>query len=153
MNYKNRFTGEIISADCYNKLSFLSKMKFHMFDCGAPTHQVTNAEEDHDDGDGHNTSGGFLLSMIVAEETGSTLAGAAIGGDLLGAVVGSELSDANNVSNDVTFGGGDFSGGGATEDYSKSDDTVVADDPVDTTSNDNSFDSGSSDFSSGGSDF
>lgn len=104
MNYKNRFTGEIISADCYNKLSFLSKMKFHEEVDNAPTHQVTNAEEDHDDGDGHNTSGGFLLSMIVAEETGSTLAGAAVGRDLLGAVVGSELSD----SSDFSSGGSDF---------------------------------------------
>ena len=87
---------------------------------------------------------GFLTSMIVAEVTDSTLLGAAVGGNVLGAIIGDSLndSDSHDSSGFDGFGGGDFSGGGSGgywDDSSSSSDDYSS-------SSDSSFDSSSNDW-------
>lgn len=56
-----------------------------------------------------NDSSNFLNSVILGYETNSTVAGTLLGGDPVGAFIG----DALNTNDEVKFGDGDFSGGGA----------------------------------------
>lgn len=51
-------------------------------------------------------SGDFLLSMAVAMASDSALLGYAVGGDLVGAIVGDALSSDSSDGGD--FGGGSF---------------------------------------------
>lgn len=84
-------------------------------------------------------SGDFLTSMVIAQATDSTLMGALVGGDILGAMVGDSLNDSDSNHSgtgvlDGGFGGGDYSGGGAGGSW----------DDSSSSSNDNSYDSSSS---------
>ena len=108
MNYLNTVTGEVISEACYNRLT--SKHGWNK--CIAPvTHRLDNSRE-----------GDFFVSMLVAEEAGSVAMGALAGGDVLGAVIGEELS---STPVDITpepeapseFEGGESGGSGASDSY------------------------------------
>ena len=117
MNYKNSNKREIISEQCYNRLP-IGKIKRQF----SPTYDSVTHRVNEDDSD-------FLTSLIVAEVTGNAMMGVAAGGDLLGGIIGAELSnDDNDISidtssndnssdNSVDMGGGDFGGGGAGDDY------------------------------------
>lgn len=112
VNYKNQLTGEVISEKCYNKLPYHKRIYFHVT-LDSITHNVTQ-----------NESGDFILSFIAAEVTGSELIGFVVGGDIVGAFLGSELPNSIDINTDndscsnssdssFDFGGGDFGDGGA----------------------------------------
>lgn len=88
MNYKNTRTGEIISAECYNKLPALKRAQY-VITSESATHRVEedeNREEDDDIGSS------FSLSLGSDDSPSSSDPSSSFGG----------------------FGGGDFEGGGAT---------------------------------------
>lgn len=58
-----------------------------------------------------NADDDFINSLLIAYLTDSTTTGAILGGDWLGAMVGDSLNDSDEKI--VSFGGGDFGGGGA----------------------------------------
>lgn len=91
--------------------------------------QPIRARESDDDG--------FLTSMAIASLTDSTLLGAAVGGNVAGALIGDMLNDSDSTSsndnNFHSFGGGDFGGGGAGDSWDNND-----------SSYDSSYDSSSS---------
>lgn len=76
----------------------------------------TNTIERKDDDD-------FLTSLVIGYATDSSLTGALLGGNALGAMLGDSLNNSdetvttNNDNNPVEFGGGDFGGAGATGDF------------------------------------
>lgn len=122
---------------------------------------------------------GFLMSMLIAEQTNSVVDGTIFGGNIFGAIIGEEIAESHHHM--VDLGGGDTGGGGAqgtwdtpnqapvydptpdysapdpTSDYSPSYDNSSSSDSSSYSSSDSSYsssDSGSSfDSGSSGSDF
>lgn len=60
-----------------------------------------------------NRDSGFIDSLLLAYLTDSTAFGAAMGGNMLGAMIGDALNSNDQEEALFNFGGGDFSGGGA----------------------------------------
>ena len=111
MNYQNIDNGAVISEECYNKLPDYKKRNYRA------TYDSVSHQINEDDG------GDFLLSALVAYSTDSTMLGAIVGGDLMGAIVGDLLNNddsSSSISSDSSscdFGGGDFGGGGAGSEW------------------------------------
>lgn len=88
-----------------------------------------------------NSDSSFIDSLLIGYMANSTLMGTAVGGDILGATIGDMLNNNDQITDSVTeqgfdggFGGGDFSGGGASGDFTTPEDNNNNDD---NTSNDN----------------
>ena len=74
---------------------------------------------------------GFLTSMALGYMTDSTLLGTALGGNMMGAMIGDMLNNNDEPKQEFQgFGGGDFGGGGAGgtwDNEAKSDTTQTTD--------------------------
>lgn len=66
----------------------------------------------------------FIESMLVAYATDSTMVGTAIGGNLLGAMIGDALNTNDDVKDNVEFGGGSFGGAGSGGDWTEDNNNV-----------------------------
>jgi hypothetical protein len=72
MRYVHTTTGQVISEDSYNYMTYLEQRNYRM---------LTSSDRLNDSGD-------FLLSAAIGAVTDSALLGGIIGGDMLGGVVG-----------------------------------------------------------------
>jgi hypothetical protein len=68
--YKNKITGNVISGDDFDDLSYEEQSSYHKQD---------------------DSSGDFLTSMAIGAVTNSALLGGIIGGDITGGIVGDML--------------------------------------------------------------
>lgn len=121
--WKHKTNGHVVADEDLKKLPLAHQAHFEATK-QQPTHQVitkntvihnrstTFIDEDNSD---------FLLSALVGYETGSTLDGALVGGDIAGAALGDMLSqdDQQPTQQDepVQMSGGDFGGGGSSGDW------------------------------------
>ena len=66
----------------------------------------------------YDAAGNLIESAVLGYLTDSAIVGGMGGGSLIGGLIGQELRDSGNQNNQVQYGGGDFSGGGANGDFS-----------------------------------
>ncbi len=59
-----------------------------------------------------NSDDSFIESMLIGYATDSTMIGTAVGGNLLGAMIGDALNTNDDVKDNVEFGGASFGGAG-----------------------------------------
>lgn len=103
MNYKNKTTGEVISADCYNRLSY-NRKQFYTLSYDEPTHRVSESYSNDDSDD--LTDGLIGLALVSSMMPDSS------------SVSDFGSSDFSGGSSDFGgFGGGDTGGGGAGGDF------------------------------------
>jgi uncharacterized membrane protein YgcG len=98
MNYRNTETGEIISENCYYKLS-LNKRDPYVQCYAKPTHEVDESSD-------------LLTTLIIAE----TLIDSSNSFDTNSNNDTSSFDSTPDIPS-TDFGGGDFGGGGASGDY------------------------------------
>lgn len=91
MNYKNTETEQVISESCYFKLPEEKRYKYIEVE-DEPTHYYEDVDRSEDNDDG------FLISAIETVAIDSIL---------------DSSNDSSFDSNDVSFGGGSFDGGGS----------------------------------------
>ena len=77
-----------------------SRGRVHRTDSVEPTIHYIHDTRISDDSD----SGDFATSMLVAELTDSAILGAAVGGDIVGAMIGEEIAESNRETTDDSDG-------------------------------------------------
>lgn len=100
----------------------------------------------------HEAAGddGFLMSMLIAEETDSVVDGTLFGGNLFGAIIGEEISESHYHEVSPDYDGGNTGGGGSTGTWdTPSQDTTPSYDPTPSYDNSSSSDSSYSTSDSG----
>jgi hypothetical protein len=81
-------------------LEIQSRGRVHRTNSVEPTIHYVHDTRISDDTD----SGDFATSMLVAELTDSALLGAAVGGDIVGAMIGEEIAESNRETTDDSDG-------------------------------------------------
>lgn len=104
MSYQNKSSLEVISDDCYTKLPFLKKIHWSHVAEAEPTHVYNHSNDDDS----------YFLRNIATDAVTEVIASAISSDSYSSGDFGSSSSTDTGFSG---FGGGDFSGGGASGDF------------------------------------